>query len=82
MEQQIHQSGGSPAERERQVQMAKQGEKLSEANGPDSFPEEGTDDKMVQASDTGDVPFSDTEALRATRAVIDNSPPDGETGKG
>jgi len=64
-------SDGDAAHRDRQVEMAHRGERLTEHNEPDSFPEEGTDDKMVQASDTGAVPFSDEEALKATHAVID-----------
>jgi len=52
------------------VRNARHGERLSEHNDPDSFPEEGTDDKMVQHADTGEQPFSDDEAVRATKAVI------------
>ena len=52
------------------VRNARHGERLAEDNQPDSFPEEGTDDKMVQHGDTGEQPFSDDEALKATRAVI------------
>lgn len=64
-------SDGDAAQQDRQVEMARRGQHLTDDNEPDSFPEEGTDDKMVQASDTGAVPFSDEEALRATHAVID-----------
>ena len=64
---QVHDTGpDSPI-----VRNARRGERLSQGNEPDSFPEEGTDDKMVQHADTGAQPFSDDEALRATRTVID-----------
>lgn len=52
------------------VRNARHGERLAQGNQPDSFPEEGTDDKMVQHGDTGEHPFSDAEALSATKAVI------------
>jgi len=64
-------SDGSVTRQDRQVEMARRGEHLTDDNESDSFPEEGTDDKMVQARDTGAVPFSDEEALKATHAVID-----------
>ena len=64
-------SDGSAVQRDRQVEMARRGEHLTDTNEPDSFPEEGTDDKMVQARDTGAVAFTDEEALKATQAVID-----------
>lgn len=61
---------GDAANRDRQVQVARHAEALQANNEPDSFPEEGTDEKMVQSRDTGEPAFSDGEALRATKAVI------------
>lgn len=53
------------------VRVASHAERLADDDDNDSFPPEGTDDKTVQAADTGAVPFSDEEALKATHAVID-----------
>lgn len=52
------------------VDVAVHGETRAEANKMDSFPEEGTDDKMVRPADTGDEPFSDAEAVEATQKAI------------
>ncbi|MBW8735013.1 MAG: hypothetical protein JF571_12050 [Asticcacaulis sp.] len=66
----IPKSDGDAVQQARQVETARRGEHLTDHNEPDSFPEEGTDDKMVQARDTGAIPFSDEEATKATQAVI------------
>ena len=54
-----------------EVKVASHAERLADDDDNDSFPPEGTDDKTVQHDDTGTVPFSDEEALKATHAVID-----------
>ena len=54
-----------------EVKVASHAERLADDDDNDSFPPEGTDDKTVQHDDTGTMPFSDEEALKATHAVID-----------
>ncbi len=58
-----------------EVKVASHAERLADDDDNDSFPPEGTDDKTVQHDDTGTVPFSDDEALKATRAVLDHDVP-------
>ena len=52
------------------VGVAVHAETRAEANKMDSFPEEGTDDKIVKPGDTGETPLSDNEAVQATQRAI------------
>ena len=51
--------------------VAEHAQHLSEHGDMDSFPEEGTDDKVVQTANTETELITEDDAIRATQAVID-----------
>ena len=52
------------------VDVAVHGENRAEANKMDSFPEEGTDEKIVQPGGSDERPLSDDEAVKATKRAM------------
>jgi hypothetical protein len=52
------------------VHVAVHAQNMSEDGNPDPFPPEGTDDKLVQAGETGETALTDEEGLKAAQYVI------------
>lgn len=52
------------------VDVAAHAEDRAEAGKMDSFPEEGTDEKIVKPGIAADAPLSDSEAVEATKKAI------------